>query len=86
MVSSQKQARSGYQNKDGGFALAFYALPHNMLDKAREEICNLCYWSRSAFDKKRTGIRRFRDFEIEVIEKYFAGKGINAWTGESIQK
>ena len=82
----QKQSRAGYQNKEGGFAKAYYTLPHNILDSAREEISNLCYWSSSAFDKKRAGTRRFRDYEIEVISKYFAAKGIDAWTGELITK
>ena len=82
----QKQSRAGYQNKEGGFAKAYYALPHNLLDQARKEISDLCFWSSSAFDKKRAGTRRFRDYEIEVISKYFMSKGINAWTGKTKNK
>lgn len=81
-----KEPKIGKEYKEGGFRRAYYSLPHNMIREARKEICRLCYWNESSFSVKLSGSHYFRVYEIEAIEKFFAGYNLNAWTGEPINK
>ena len=74
----------GKEMKEGGFKKAYHSLPHNKLIEAREDICRACYWNIGTFRAKIAGKRFFRVYEIREIEKYFAERGLDAWTGQMI--
>jgi hypothetical protein len=82
----QNQIGNGKRNIPGGFKKTFDSMPYNKRTEIRNEICILCFWSISTFRQRVIGLRPFRIFEIKAIESYFAAKGINAWTGEPINK
>lgn len=77
---------TGREKKEGGFKKAFRHMPHDEITKVRDEICALCFWTIGNFRAKVVGMHYFRLDEIEKLEKYFAEKGIDAWTGEPILK
>jgi hypothetical protein len=85
-VNEQKPLTLGRVIKAGGFKKGFYAMPHNKLLQVRGEICELCYWSLGTFRIKLAGARPFRMSEAKDIEAYFADRGVDAWTGESLKQ
>jgi len=83
-VKERKRSALGWVLKEKGFREALYALPNNQQKQAREEISDLCYWTQASFYTRSTGKSMFRIFEVRVIEKYFAERGLDAWTGQMI--
>jgi hypothetical protein len=77
-----KNPGRGKEYREGGFITALHMLPYAFVPKAREEICQMCYWSYSIFRLKVRGKKPFRIYEIQQIEKYFSSHNLNAWTGE----
>jgi hypothetical protein len=85
-VSTEKQAPIGKKLIPGGFRKAYHKVPHDQLWTVRRQLCDLCYWHIYTFKAKVDGKRYFNVFEIEIITKYFAEKGIDAWTGEPLNQ
>lgn len=81
-IMNQEQTQKVRIKKEGGFKEAFHSLPHKLLPEARDKISELCFWNINTFNAMLKGTRKFRTYEIERIEEYFAQFNIDAWTGE----
>jgi hypothetical protein len=81
-----KELRAGKEIREGGFVKGFNAIQKSHKPIVRKELCTLLYWGNFKFTSLLYGKRQFRIWETEQITKYFADKGINAWTGELINK
>jgi hypothetical protein len=86
MVNTTKEVGPGKVIIKGGFVKAFRRFTKEEKPAAMNEICAMCYWSIPTFWIKLTGRRPLRKIEVDVLNKFFAQRGIDAWTGEPLNK